>query len=206
MQRDPWYALADVFRFVLGSRNQYLNMLAWQIDEEAKSYQSPSHALENLRYLKQVIGSSAWRGSTLLSVACSADYSSWSEGQSNDRDGASVRHHQLLNDCDDTGYRQHQLLVKDLEHLEQRTLELIHSCEKAISELVNHSVLLATLFIPLTFTCTVFGMNFKELGTGRLSIWVFVVALIIVLGCSSFVYFFGMSAVKRPARYRPFRG
>ena len=48
---------------------------------------------------------------------------------------------------------------------------------------VNRLTKLAFVFIPLNFASSIFGMNFKELGTGPLSIWIFGVtaSLLVVL-------------------------
>ncbi|KAI9775116.1 MAG: hypothetical protein M1839_001427 [Geoglossum umbratile] len=48
---------------------------------------------------------------------------------------------------------------------------------------VNRLTKLAFVFIPLSFVSSIFGMNFKELGTGQLSIWIFGVtaSLLVVL-------------------------
>ncbi|KAI9867658.1 MAG: hypothetical protein M1813_008458 [Trichoglossum hirsutum] len=51
----------------------------------------------------------------------------------------------------------------------------VEASEKSIMQAksVNRLTKLAFVFIPLSFASSVFGMNFKELGTGQLSIWIF---------------------------------
>jgi Mg2+ and Co2+ transporter CorA len=87
-------------------------------------------------------------------------------------------------------------LLEDYEELLQRAQRLSQRCADQTSLLVNNSMLaqskrniwqaervarltlLAFLFIPLSFTASIFGMNVMELENGdgpRLSIWVWVV-------------------------------
>lgn len=56
----------------------------------------------------------------------------------------------------------------------------IQQTEKAVSESrsVRYLTVLAVLFVPLSFTASVFGMNFQEFGSGNLSIWIWVVVAV----------------------------
>ena len=51
------------------------------------------------------------------------------------------------------------------------------------AESLKRLTLLATFFIPLSFTTSLFGMNFEELGQGHLHVWLFAVVSAPVL-CS----------------------
>ncbi|KAH0538554.1 hypothetical protein FGG08_004842 [Glutinoglossum americanum] len=61
----------------------------------------------------------------------------------------------------------------------------VEASERSITQAksVNRLTKLAFVFIPLSFASSVFGMNFKELGTGQLNIWIFGVtaSLMVVL-------------------------
>ncbi|KAH0563072.1 hypothetical protein GP486_002366 [Trichoglossum hirsutum] len=61
----------------------------------------------------------------------------------------------------------------------------VEASERSIAQAksINRLTKLAFVFIPLSFVSSVFGMNFKELGTGQLSIWIFGVtaSLLVVL-------------------------
>jgi Mg2+ and Co2+ transporter CorA len=72
----------------------------------------------------------------------------------------------------------------------QRSFKLADDCEQGMATLANSSILqesrrmtdnaervrkltiLATTFIPSTFTSSLYGMNFRELGTGDLRVGV----------------------------------
>jgi Mg2+ and Co2+ transporter CorA len=90
-----------------------------------------------------------------------------------------------------TADRMGNVLLRDFTQLSQRAERLSKSCQKGIQSLANDAAfkesaksvqnagrlerltLLATIFVPLTFTCSLFGMNFAVFGQGTLSIWIF---------------------------------
>jgi len=98
------------------------------------------------------------------------------------------------------------LLLKDYKELQQRIEQVqqdlrdylnrhvsmmslkesrlgVEASSRAIAQAgsVNRLTKLAFVFIPLSFVTSIFGMNFKELGTGRLSIWIFGATASVVL-------------------------
>ncbi|KAL8675631.1 MAG: hypothetical protein Q9224_007455, partial [Gallowayella concinna] len=82
-------------------------------------------------------------------------------------------------------------LLEDYEDLLARCSELSARCTTALDVTMNKALilesqkaieqserlkklsLLATFFIPLSFTSSLFGMNFKVFGQGDLSIWLY---------------------------------
>ncbi|KAI0490845.1 hypothetical protein F4859DRAFT_508638 [Xylaria cf. heliscus] len=73
----------------------------------------------------------------------------------------------LISECNDTvSYTQ--------------ALGSLQQAERAISEArgVKLLTVLAFFFAPISFTTSFFGMNFKEFGTGTLSLWVWAVAAV----------------------------
>jgi hypothetical protein len=86
------------------------------------------------------------------------------------------------------------LLLRDMESLSRgvRRLQEALRVDREIldaklstaqSLVVTRLTILAFIFIPLNLVCSFFGMNFVELGTGRLKIWVFFsVAVPLVVG------------------------
>jgi Mg2+ and Co2+ transporter CorA len=81
------------------------------------------------------------------------------------------------------------LLHTDFTYLLRRAEALSRECKQGMGTLAHISVLeesrrsadnamrvekltiLASIFIPLSFVCAAWGMNFVELGTGSLPIW-----------------------------------
>ena len=82
-------------------------------------------------------------------------------------------------------------LIENYTDLLSRCLDLVARCNAGMNIMMNRSVvlesrkaieqtdrvkkltLLATFFIPLSFTASLFGMNFQVFGQGRLGIWLF---------------------------------
>ena len=107
--------------------------------------------------------------------------------------------------------RMANLLLADFEHLFYRAETLATQCDEGMTALVNSSVLeesrrsanmamkvqrltiIATVFIPLSFVCAVWGMNLKVFGSGDQPIWVcFVSAVPIVLVALLIYYWDGL--------------
>ena len=69
---------------------------------------------------------------------------------------------------------------------------VVAESRKAIdqAERLKRLTLLATFFIPLSFTTSLFGMNFEELGQGHLHVWLFAVvsAPVLVLSYCAYVW------------------
>lgn len=57
------------------------------------------------------------------------------------------------------------------------------------AETVTKLTYLAFFFLPLSFTASLFGMNFKQFGTGSLNIWVMFVVLVPIMGVSCIICF-----------------
>lgn len=96
-------------------------------------------------------------------------------------------------------------LIDDYSHLLHRTGKLFERCKNGIEITMNKSMvlesrkaieqaervrkltLLATVFIPLTFSTSVFGMNLKVLGQGEVDFWWFIVFSIPIV-CLAYVF------------------
>ena len=82
-------------------------------------------------------------------------------------------------------------LIENYTELLSRCLDLLSRCNAGMNIMMNRSVVLesrkaieqtdrvkkltflATFFIPLSFTASLFGMNFQVFGQGHLGIWIF---------------------------------
>jgi hypothetical protein len=106
-----------------------------------------------------------------------------------------------------------EALLKDYKWLHERTMELSAACDRGMKDIHNKSMLaesissnkqaqaaetlttlttiLSVFYIPLSFTASIFGMNFEVFGQGKLPLWLWAaVSLpILVLSCISFFYF-----------------
>ena len=100
-----------------------------------------------------------------------------------------------------------QAALLDYEHLLARVTSLSEQCLGGIEMIMNRAMLkearksidqaetvtkltyLAFFFLLLSLTASLFGMNFKQFGTGSLNIWVMFVVLVPIMGVSCIVCF-----------------
>lgn len=104
-------------------------------------------------------------------------------------------------------------LVRDLEYLIERASTLKTRAETSITlsmsitsinearrsvqlnNLVSRFTVIASIYVPLSFVATIFGMNFRQLGQGNLSIWIYFAVSIPVFIMSALVLFVNPQAV-----------
>lgn len=100
------------------------------------------------------------------------------------------------------------LLLTDFKYLLHRADSLARECEQGMATLANSSMLdesrrsvdnairverltvLATIFIPLSFVCSIWGMNFQEMGSGSLHFWMWFATAGPIVAFSLAVYHF----------------
>ncbi len=171
MARDALYSPTEVFALAASSQLQFLNLIDIKLDgytSDILPIERASWLLPNLRYTKQVLYRHihATRR-TLDSIRNASTHPKWPR------------------DTTDSGSRKAtaaaQSLVRDFEHLLERAEALdrrvteainvlmssiyISESQKAIeqAERVGKLTFLAFIFIPLSFTTSLFGMNVTEL-------------------------------------------
>ena len=193
---DAFYALSNIFRHVAYSEVQVLNVLDAQIIQEMgvlTAEHRRSHSLENLQYFTLFLDRHVRQIEDALATVKSRGHG---------RDWP-IEHR--------TGKRRKAVaaaekLQADFEGLLSRALDLRRRCTEGMSVMMNRAViaesrkaieqaervkrltLLATIFIPLSFVSSIFGMNFREFGQGRLSVWWFVAISAPVLGLAYTAY------------------
>ncbi|KAF2753094.1 hypothetical protein EJ05DRAFT_542115 [Pseudovirgaria hyperparasitica] len=204
-RKDALYALSELFQFAAASESQCLNLLQSRIEHELSfigqeglgRYNASS--LLNLRYIKTVLTSHIQRLAQILRTLENRKNMNWPCSHSPVAEKSGTR------------------LFIDLNYLLSCAQNLSLECERGIGTLADSSILeesrrtltqaervrkltvLATIFIPLTFTCSIFGMNFVELGTGDLHIWIYFATTVPVIGMSIFMYNF--DNIKRLLRF-----
>ncbi|MCJ1248406.1 hypothetical protein MMC30_005623 [Trapelia coarctata] len=202
IRQDPFYALHEVFSFAAFSEAQFLNLMKSRIDHELQFVGINNEcSMANLRYVMGLLDDHknklAENVTTL--VGCSFGFEI-PDDKARATQAAKARS-----------------LQRYYEYLHHRAeaLSWSWSCRAGMETLTSSSVLaenrkamknaedvrkltiLATLFIPFTFTCSFFGMNFVEFGQGKLSLWVWVVASVSFVGG-----FFAVSSDKLPEYLR----
>lgn len=106
-------------------------------------------------------------------------------------------------------------MLEDYEQLHLRCMELSKMCSRGITLAMNKATieesskaieksdtlkkltLLATLFIPLSFSSSLFGMNIDLLGQSKVQLWWFVVICIPIVLVAYIIYAWNTAALKR---------
>ncbi|KAK1767611.1 hypothetical protein QBC33DRAFT_71366 [Phialemonium atrogriseum] len=198
-RRDTLYALNQVFQFSASAEVQFLNLLQSRIVHELSfvgaqgdgKYHSIS--LLNLKYIKTQLTSHAQSLTETVSLLQNRHDLDWPHIERSDEDSATVE-------------RSANMLLSDFKYLLQRAATLAKQCDQGMTTLVNSSMLeesrrsanlatkvqrltvIATIFIPLSFVCSVWGMNIDILGSGSQPFWKSFVSAVPIILLSLVIY------------------
>lgn len=179
MRLEPFYAISDLFRFFLHSEAQFLNVMEAKIANDYAFDPTLKHTptISNLRFFLAIIDAHLTRLRSTAQVIKDRGGSHWASRQSPKPDQAKRAETSAKALCDAC-----ESLIERAESLVQRCTRgmkltindvMLAESRQAISQAraITRLTLVASLYIPLSFTTSFFGMNFAELGT-QLSIWV----------------------------------
>ena len=193
MARDAFYSLTEVFNFAASSQMGFLNLIDVKLDKYTSLPSSQGfQSLPNLKYTKHILYHSIQKTQRVLDSIRNAQHPSW------------------LKDESESGHRKAGIAAKNLEQdflhllsraktLHQRTTDAIavlmssisiSESQKAIeqAERVGRLTFLAFVFVPLSFTTSIFGMNIIEWKEGVALKWWF--ALMIPVAAVAMATFF----------------
>ena len=188
MNNDPIYALSELFRFSATSESQFLNMIHFQMKKSFLVLESQmSSSLENFRYHKGLLDDQAHSIKGIIRALNKP----MNLGGLGDQKGSEAVD-TLVEDWTHLLELAQTLAAKCVEGMDiiLSTIQLQES-QEAIRQArgLRRLTLLAFFFLPLSLTTSFFGMNFREFGTGRLSVWVVFVVLIPVIVVSAALLF-----------------
>ncbi|UPK94776.1 hypothetical protein LCI18_005711 [Fusarium solani-melongenae] len=194
---DPYYACSDVFRFVAAAEAQFLEMAEVMLTREMAASRHGSVQAEkplimwSLQYNRQALMRHLENIQAILEFV---------EG----REQSDYSHQGSLGEKSKVAGDMAKLLVKDYRYLLRRAEALAREYQAGMTTLMNAATIdesqraivqaegiikltgLAFFFVPLTFTTSIFGMNFKEITEGsQLSIWVWGIMVFISLSFSA---------------------
>lgn len=192
--REPFHALAPLFRFAAFSEVQFLNLMEGQIDDELAPLPPESTriaSLDNLQYLMGILDRHirqlrhCIRAIRRLAQVHEGSDPHTQPPERRKRNGADARLESDTNEPHHITSRSTctvaAALLEDHLDLLTRCQELRERCEMDMNIMMNRSVvlesrkaieqadrvkrltMLATFFIPLTFSTSLFGMNFQEI-------------------------------------------
>ncbi len=198
MYCDTLYALGDIFRLSAASERQFLNLLRELLDREVElTRRAPltNVSMLNLRYFRKVLEAHITRLTDTVLLLGSRDKLDWPRATPGSPEWEEAE-------------RFASMLLQDFSQLHRDAERLSVSFGDSIQSLANNAAfqesvkavdnarrverltLLATVFLPLTLTCSIFGMNFSLFGQGDLSIWVYFPTAVVVVGASFLLWYY----------------
>lgn len=184
MAGDPFYALSEAFALAAASLKQYLNLIEQKLEQVAQDSGEDFNPLPSPRYFKRVLLRLRPQIRVTLNSIQNAQSPEWPSTKS---------------ECTE---RSRSAVERDWKHLERVSHALDNRCQEAITatvttqdakktlaraEWVARLTFLATIFVPLSFVTSFFGMNLKELDD--LSIWQWVTISISIMMGTIFIAF-----------------
>lgn len=180
---NPLYALSDILRFAATSELQFLNMLATKIAKEMDPtilVQQANPTVANLLYSRQILESHIQRIEENIQFIEAQGSLSQSRTPKADATIESV--------------------LKDFQALTSRAKSLSAQCDRGMTIIMNNATIresqrailqaegvakltrLAFIFVPSSFTASLFGMNVKQFGTGAsVEIWLYFVITVPIM-------------------------
>jgi hypothetical protein len=191
--QDPLYALAPILLFAAASENQLLATLQRWYDIIASTKWDRKYSTEHLEQLimhKHLLDDHASRHEEVLRFIGSPRLARWASN--------------LTQDQSDLAQESKDAVKADFEFLLSRFRQLSLHYQEAIAILVSSTSLaesqkqitlatqvtkltiLATIFLPLSYCTSIFGMNFVELE--QLNIWTWI-AVTVSVGVATFAIY-----------------
>ena len=197
MSYDAFYALNEVFTFVAFSEMQFLNMIEFKLDRYLEDNDSQEYdSLPKIKYVKNILYRHIQHIKETIASIQNTRHPKWPKGTRKPKGK------------DQKAARAAEALDQDFHHLLERTQFLYARCHEEIGVLMNSIAIqeskrairqaervekltfLAFVFVPMSFTSSFFGMNIKELGNDKVSIWAWVIMTFSVLAFTLLLFFY----------------
>jgi hypothetical protein len=185
MKSDPFYSLNELFKFSVSSEHQFLNLMEKKISLDAgyPVLKQENPTLANLLYFQKILEMHIRRLEDNIKII--KDQGGLLKAK-NDREDARF-------DLDAEQKRKAAAATEELLDFFKQTLRraenLKSTCNQGMAVIMNNAMLaesrraifqakgvakltlIAFFYIPLSFVTSFYSMDFKELGTGKLSLW-----------------------------------
>lgn len=188
MTTDPFYAIGELFAFACSSELALLRLVAAKIDKVMKEageidQETTTSPQEDLVFYRRLLERHARDTTMTLSYICNRQALIWPQAM-----GDSVAQAKSKSAA--------TRLERDFRYILELTEDLRSICDKEVTVMINAANIaeakrsiehgktlfrftwLASIFVPLSFTTSLFGMNVIELGQGDLHIWVWAMVTI----------------------------
>lgn len=206
MSRDPFYTLTELFSFVSTAELALLNAISARLGDNPDTDllgmepAAISRAQARLLQYRRVLEQQAHKTAEILTFIRNRDRLEWptqSSNQTSKASHASARAEQ------------------DFAYLASRNALLQSRCERALTTIMNNAsisearagismsarvfklTLLASTYVPLSFSASIFGMNFLQFDDQSRGYWVWVLVTVPVLLLSITVLLWDGTKVRR---------
>jgi hypothetical protein len=203
--QDPFFALESLFRICASAENQFLTLIDRIIsqDTDSVSFSQEMHSFTNLLYYQDILKSRVNYLTDILRVIKSRGGREWPRAPATD---PSAQHRANLSV---------EALQMDHERLLLRAKALYKQCNDGMAVMMNNAMLLQTqqaisqakkvtkltliafIYIPLSFSTSLFGMNVTQLGTDGPSMLIWVATSVPILIVTMLVYFIDADILQR---------
>ncbi len=181
---DRFHVLSDMFRLAAFSQKQLLNVMKEKIMTETNrlSLSNDNPTLTNLLYFRNILQEQLSNASYMLQLINDHD-KPLQEGRRPSitmpadpraaTDPAMAEVCSLFQDLHSQAQSLHEKCTQGMAVISNKSM--LAESQRAIQQakLVTKLTLVAFVYLPFTFTAGFFGMNFKELGTGTIPLWIF---------------------------------
>jgi hypothetical protein len=178
---DRFHILSDVFRLAAFSQKQLLNVMKEKILNETDrlSLSDENPTLTNLLYFRNILQDQLSTASYMLQLTddqtCILQNGrrSISTDQKSMTDCSLAEMHSIFQDLHSQAELLYEKCNQGMTVISNKSM--LAESQRAIQQakLVTKLTIVAFVYLPFTFTAGFFGMNFRELGNGSISLWIF---------------------------------
>ena len=181
---DRFHALWEVFRLAAFSQKQLLNVLKEKITTETNRLllKNENPTLANLLYFRDILQDQLSNSSYMIQIISDRNKTfqhgrrpiiTTSNDQRSAADQAVAQVSGLFQDLHSRAQSLHEKCTQGMTVISNNSM--LAESQRAIQQakLVTKLTLVAFVYLPFTFTAGFFGMNFTELGTGTIHLWIF---------------------------------
>ena len=208
---DRFHVLSDVFRLAAFSQKQLLNVMKEKIMTETNrlSLSNENPTLANLLYFRDILQDQLSNALYMLQLTNGQNKIlqngrrptiTISTDQRSVADHAVAEVYSLFQDLHSQAQSLHEKCTQGMTVISNKSM--LAESQRAIQQakLVTKLTLVAFVYLPFTFTAGFFGMNFKELGNGTISLWIFFAASLPLMFVTMAFFALDVQTIKRVLR------
>ncbi|KAJ5794325.1 hypothetical protein N7457_000924 [Penicillium paradoxum] len=208
---DRFHILSDLFRLAAFSQKQLLNVMKEKITTETNrlSLGNENPTLANLLYFRDILQDQLSNISHMLqltnnqnnilqngrrpSIIISTD-------QRGVTDYAVAEAHALFEDLHSQAQSLQERCTQEMTVISNNSM--LAESERAIQQAksITKLTIVAFVYLPFTFTAGFFGMNFKELGSGTIPLWIFFAASLPLMLVTMGIFALDAETIRRVLR------